>query len=104
MLNAIALLVYFVLSAFGLYMLKNSPEPLSVNFSVGFASYALGFLIWLYLLARLPLSVVFPVAAGGLIVCTQFVGFFLLGEKIGPYHVAGILLVITGITLIYFRA
>ena len=104
MMHLLLLLLYVLLSVFGLYWLKASPAVMSVSFAGGFAAYAAGFGIWLYMLMRLPLSVIFPIAAGSLIVGTQIVGLFFLDEKISGMHWIGVVLVLVGIGLIYARA
>jgi multidrug transporter EmrE-like cation transporter len=104
MINAAVLLVYVVVSTFGLYMLKRAAEPMSMTFAIGFVSYAIGFLIWLFLLMRMPLSVAFPLAAGGLIVATQVAGVWFLDERITALHTGGVALILAGIVMIYARA
>ncbi|MFK8017496.1 MAG: hypothetical protein AB8G17_18880 [Gammaproteobacteria bacterium] len=103
MTHLLLLVAYVLLSVFGLYWLKAAPTVISLPFAGGFAAYAAGFGIWLYMLMRLPLSVIFPIAAGSLIVGTQVVGLFFLDEKISPTHWVGVVLVLAGIGLIYAR-
>lgn len=97
------LLLYVGLSVFGLFWLKAAPGWTHPSFAMGFVAYAAGFAIWLYMLTRMPLSVIFPIAAGSLIVATQLVGVFFLGERTSPLHLVGVALVVTGIGLIYVR-
>ncbi len=96
--------LYVAISSFGLYKLKSASGLLSLDFAIGFASYGLGFLVWFYVLTRMPLSIAFPIAAGSLIVATQFVGQAFLGERIEPVHAGGIALILVGIVLIHFKA
>lgn len=96
--------LYVVISSFGLYKLKSASGILSPEFAIGFASYGFGFLVWYYILTRLPLSIAFPIAAGSLIVATQIVGHEFLGEKIGFVHAGGIGLILVGIALIHIKA
>jgi multidrug transporter EmrE-like cation transporter len=49
----------------------------------------------------MPLSVVFPAAAGGLVVVTQLIGGLLLSEPIAPLQLAGVCAIVVGIVLIY---
>ncbi len=104
MINAALIIIYIVTSAYGLYLLKGSPGPLSTSFAIGFVAYGIGFAIWLYILMRMPLSIAFPVAAGGLIVATQVAGIWFLGEKATTLHATGVVLVLAGIVMIYARA
>ncbi len=100
-LNWLVLLTYFALSGFGLLQLKAAGGIWTPSFIAGFASYGAGFLIWIYLLRQLPLSVVFPVAAGGLIVATQLLGYYFLSEPLSPMHLIGVLAIVGGIVLIF---
>lgn len=95
--------LYVVVSSFGLFKLKSASGFLSPDFLLGFTFYGIGFLIWYSVLTRLPLSVVFPIAAGSLVIATQVVGYLFLGETIRLVHASGIALILTGIVLIFVR-
>lgn len=95
--------IYVAISAFGLYKLKQSPDVLSKGFAIGFACYASGFLLWILILRRLPLSVAFPVAAGSLVLATQMLGWWFLGESFDARQLTGVVLVVLGVSLIYLR-
>jgi drug/metabolite transporter (DMT)-like permease len=95
--------IYAATSAYGLYRLKAAPRVLSLDFGIGFLLYGVGFLMWLYLLRRYPLSIVFPIAVGALIIATQFLAGSFLRETIGPAHVAGVAMIIAGIALVSVR-
>ena len=95
--------LYVAVSSFGLYKLKSASGLLSLDFMVGFTFYGLGFLLFYSVLSRLPLSIVFPIAAGGLVVATQSVGYTFLGESIRAVHAGGIALILIGIVLIFAR-
>ena len=102
------IILYLAISSFGLYKMKvamaGAGTLLSGEFILGFGAYVFGFLLWLLILARLPLSVAFPVAAGGLIVSTQLMGVGLLKEPMPPLHIVGVVLIFFGIVLIYAKA
>jgi drug/metabolite transporter (DMT)-like permease len=95
------LFTYLALSGFGLLQLKSAVGIWNPHFIAGFASYGAGFLIWIYLLRQLPLSFVFPVAAGGLIVTTQLLGYYFLSEPLSTQHLIGVLAIVGGIVLIF---
>jgi multidrug transporter EmrE-like cation transporter len=97
----LALAAYFAVSGLGLFKLKAAEGVLTPGFLVGVAGYGLGFVLWLYMLRSMPLSVVFPAAAGGLIVATQAIGYLLLGEPVTPLQIAGVAAILGGIVLIY---
>ena len=94
---------YAATSAYGLYRLKAAPRMFSLEFGLGFLLYGIGFVMWLYLLRRYPLSIVFPVAVGALIIATQFFAGSFLRETIGPAHIAGVVMIIAGIALVSVR-
>ena len=102
--NILAMILYVVVSAFGLYKIKAAAQLMSIEFAIGFIMYGAGFLIWMYILLRMPLSVAFPIAAGALIISTQLLGYFLLDEKITITHSVGVTAIFLGILLISARA
>lgn len=99
----LALMVYAVVSSYGLYRLKLSEMVFGVDLIVGFFFYGAGFFIWLVMLKLNPLASVFPVAAGLLIIVTQLVGFFLLKEDITTVKIIGAIIIIIGIILIAYE-
>lgn len=103
MVNLILLSAYVLTSTYGLMKIKSAGISASPEFAIGFVSYAVGFIIWLYILARMPLSVAFPIAAGSLVIATQLTGHFFLSEVITHTQLIGVLLVVAGISLIYVR-
>jgi drug/metabolite transporter (DMT)-like permease len=104
MIKSILLLsIYLLVSSIGLYRLKMSAAVMDVDFLVGFGLYGMGFLLWLYILRAHALSLVFPVAAGGLIVTTQVIGYLFLQEPFRVTRIAGTLFIIVGIILMYIQ-
>lgn len=96
--------IYAATSAYGLYRIKAAPRLISVEFAAGFLLYGLGFLMWLFLLRRYPLSIVFPIAAGSLIVATQVLAAALLREPLPMTQIGGVALIVLGIALVSVRA
>jgi len=88
-------LIYALTSGYGLYMLKASNLAPSTTLVAGVIAYGLGFVIWLWTLKRYDLSIAFPVAAGALMIATQFFGRQ-LGEAFSVSKFAGIALIIAG--------
>ena len=93
-------IIYAGVSSFGLYKIKVSNLNLNFDLFLGGAFYVAGFLIWLLILKNNQLSVAFPLAAGALIIATQIVGFYFLGEQLGVYRAIGIALIILGFIFI----
>lgn len=100
--KSVALFVAYVfLSAFGLYKIKLSEVGINPDFVVGFGAYLAGFLLWFVILKTYPLSIAFPVAAGALILATQLVGFFFLGEGMTLQKESGVALILAGIVVLF---
>jgi len=95
---------YVLASAAGLVLIKQADTTWSWRFATGFLLYGAGFLVWLWLLRRLPLSVAFPTAAGALIAATVLGGYVFLGEKLLAPQVIGIALILVGIVLVFSRS
>lgn len=93
--------VYAVISAYGLVRLKTATALWSSDTIIGGVCYGSGFLIWLLILRVLPLSVAFPIAAGLLILSTQVCGVSLLGESYSLSQGIGSALMIVSMTLIF---
>jgi multidrug transporter EmrE-like cation transporter len=64
--------------------------------------YGAGFALWLVILKLYPLSLAFPIAAGSLIVASQFIGIYLLNESLRLTNILGIFLIIAGMFLVYY--
>jgi multidrug transporter EmrE-like cation transporter len=91
-------------SAAGLILIKQAGTPASARFAGGFLLYGAGFIIWLWLLRRLPLSMAFPAAAGALIAATVAGGYFFLGERLAASQTFGVVMILIGIVLVFWRS
>lgn len=69
------------------------------NVLLGLGLYGLGTVLWLFVLARLDVSMAYPFV-GLAIVLTMLMGFFVLGEAMTLARVFGTLLVVIGISMI----
>lgn len=103
-LSIAVIIAYAGISSIGLYKLKVAASPLSFDAVIGFGCYAAGFFIWLVILRMLPLSVAFPSAAGVLVISTQIVGVYFLQEQLAATHLAGIVLILGGLGLMFARS
>lgn len=95
------LIGYALVSAYGLYRLKDATEVVSTGFAIGASCYGIGFLVWLGILRLYPLSLAFPAAAGAMILATQLFGIAFLEEQTSWQSICGIVLIAGGIALIY---
>lgn len=66
---------------------------------LGIALYGLGMLLWLFVLARIPLSVAYPFV-GVSFILTMAGGIFILGEPVSLLRVAGTLLIMLGCAMV----
>lgn len=66
---------------------------------VGLSMYMLGAVLWLFVLARLDVSMAYPFIGIGFII-TMLLGAMLLGETLSINRIIGTLLVVGGVTLI----
>jgi drug/metabolite transporter (DMT)-like permease len=80
-------------------LLKAATTPLVV---LGLAGYVLGAAIWLVVLARAPLSLVYPFA-GLTIVLVTLESALLLKEHVLPWQWVGMLLVVIGVTVVAYK-
>jgi len=110
------LAIYAIISALGLALLKMA---LSANaegnagmfglicdwrFFVGFFLYGTGFVMWMFLLQRHDLTLVFPMAAGSLFVAVGVLGIFLLNEQLTIGRVAGMAVILVGVSLLAWNS
>jgi drug/metabolite transporter (DMT)-like permease len=65
----------------------------------GLGLYGLGALLWLFVLARAPLSLAYPFVGLGFIL-TMLAGVFYLGEHVSASRVAGTLFIALGCVLV----
>lgn len=65
----------------------------------GLALYGLGAVLWLFVLARAPLSLSYPFVGLGFIL-TMLAAGLVLGEQLGAARVAGTLLIAAGCVLV----
>jgi multidrug transporter EmrE-like cation transporter len=96
----IVTLIYAAVSAYGLYLIKDASTLLSLRAGIGAVLYGGGFCIWIAMLRLFPLSIAFPVAAGSLIIATNLIARFLLGEAVLTSQTIGIALILGGIVLV----
>jgi multidrug transporter EmrE-like cation transporter len=66
---------------------------------IGLIFYSLGFLLWLFVLSKLKLSIVYPFTALNIVLITLLSHFF-LKESISILQVVSIVLICTGIVLL----
>ena len=65
----------------------------------GLALYGLGAVVWLFVLARLPLTAAYPFVGLGFIM-TMVLGMVVLGEVVSPVRIVGTLMIASGCVLV----
>lgn len=65
----------------------------------GLALYGLGAVVWLFVLARLPLTAAYPFVGLGFIM-TLVLGMVVLGEVVSPVRIVGTLMIACGCVLV----
>lgn len=65
----------------------------------GLALFGLSAVLWLAVLARVPLSTAYPMIALGMVV-TVVAGVWLFGETLGAVRLAGVALIVGGVLLL----
>jgi drug/metabolite transporter (DMT)-like permease len=65
----------------------------------GLGLYGIGAVLWLFVLARAPLSLAYPFVGLGFIL-TMLAGALYLGENVTPMRIAGTLLIAFGCVMV----
>jgi len=108
-LNIVLFAAYVTASSAGLLLLKRALvriraagnhflvlTPDTILLSTGFVLYVVSFVIWIRILARMPLSIAYPIAIGLTLAFSTTGAALLLGERLGTVRIAGILLIFAG--------
>src|SRR5437868_9387758 len=108
-LNIALFAAYVTASSAGLLLLKRALvriraagnhflvlTPDTILLSTGFVLYVVSFVIWIRILARMPLSIAYPIAIGLTLAFSTSGAALLLGERFGSVRIAGILLKFAG--------
>jgi len=108
-LNITLFAAYVTASSAGLLLLKRALvriraagnhflvlTPDTILLSTGFVLYVVSFVIWIRILARMPLSIAYPIAIGLTLAFSTTGAALLLGERLGTVRIAGILLIFAG--------
>ena len=105
--------IYVLMSATGLFLIKTGTETtslvlensifnfqLSVRLIVGFIVYVVSFLLSVYVISKMKLTVFYPTATGVMLVLTSLLGYFFLKEQIGVSHLVGMGLIMAGVIVL----
>jgi len=102
--------LYTIVSATGLFLIKTGADNTSLAFQDGFFAmqlstrlvvgiliYIASFIISIYIMSRIKLSLFYPMGTGIILVLTCLSGYFILKEHIGIWQIIGIILILTGV-------
>jgi multidrug transporter EmrE-like cation transporter len=104
------------MSATGLFMIKTGAEnsnltiadsllniQLSLRLIIGLIVYICSFLLSIYLISKMKLSLFYPITTGSMLVITSLLGFFILEEHIGIWQLIGMGLILAGVFAMNIR-
>jgi multidrug transporter EmrE-like cation transporter len=74
-------------------------QPVALS-ALGALAYATSFCAWLIVLARVPLSVAYPVAVGATLAVSSVLAWALLGEAMTMQLVLGTLMIFAGVVVV----
>lgn len=107
--------IYLIFSVTGLTFMKiGSSEKIEVIFSImglkfsiqsliGYASYAVSFLLYTIIISKFDLSFIVPLLGGILNVVVLIIGVYLFKERATLLSILGTLLIIIGIVMINLK-
>ena len=72
--------------------------------ALGAAAYITSFLLWMVIVAQVPVSRAYPVSVGLTLTFTVFGAWLLLGEKLTVQQVAGTVVIFVGVLLVSLPA
>lgn len=76
-------------------------EPLKNSFLfLGMILYAVSFFLYVFILSKLQLNVVYPVATGTILICITLASYWLFKETLTALQVGGIGFILIGIVLV----
>lgn len=105
--------VYIILTVSGLMLFKLGSTDLSmkivhhiINFSInskfilGLLCYLSSFLLWLYIIAKMKLSLALPISVGLVNLLVLICSALIIGEKITSLQWIGVIIIIVGLFII----
>lgn len=66
----------------------------------GLFLYGISFFLYVFLLSKLQLSIVYPIATGTILAVITIAAHFIFNESLGPFQVVGIVCIFLGIVLV----
>jgi drug/metabolite transporter (DMT)-like permease len=110
--KALITFIYLIVTTSGMIFMKLGGNSLSLLINkglefkiggltlLGFALYAVSFLLWQHLLVTFDLSYIVPLTTGIVQILTLIIGALIFKENINIYSIFGVLLIIAGVVLI----
>jgi len=82
----------------GLFNLQTSPK-----FIIGLIIYICSFILSIYVIKNMKLSLFYPMATGTILLLTCILSVYFLKESIGSMQIIGIILILCGIVFINIK-
>ncbi len=114
--NIILFIIYVILSSSGLVLFKLGTTNTNINFNlfgvhlafslkmiIGILCYGFSFLLWLYLVSKLNLTIAMPLSVALVNTLVIVESCIFLNEKITLIQGIGIFIIILGVSLIGWR-
>lgn len=108
-------MIYSMISVTGLTLIKIGATGNSVKLIVlpiigeitlhtflGLGFYAMSFILYIFIIQNMQLSIVFPILVALNNISIVLIGHFVFREVIGTGKIAGVILIIAGITLVSY--
>ena len=112
----IVFVIYALLSVTGLLLIKVGTSDTSVviqdglfnmqaspKFIIGLIIYICSFIISIYVIKHMKLSIFYPVATGTILLLTCILSVYFLKESVGTFQIIGMALILCGIVFINIR-
>jgi len=112
----IVFIIYVLLSATGLLLIKMGTSDTSLvlqegffnlqtspKFIIGLIIYICSFILSIYVIKHMKLSLFYPIATGSILLLVCVLSFLIIKESIGLYQVIGIALIFGGIVFLNIK-
>jgi multidrug transporter EmrE-like cation transporter len=97
---AVMLIKQFVGAALEAWKLSPGLSAPLMLLGVGAALYATSFLLWMFILSRIELSVAYPLLIGATLATTTLGAWLLLNEPINLIRIAGVGIIFFGVVVV----
>lgn len=110
-------IAYITMSVLGLTLFKMGSTHIKTNFSwtefylsvppvalLGLLCYAIGFILWFYILSKVEMSYISPLAMGITTIAIFLVGVLMFKESVSITKIVGVGIIVTGVIIMNIKA